>query len=128
MGGRSSRSCTTHSRKRAEGALNTRRTVIPLVIVVCDDYHVTMERKSGVAELKARLSEYLRAVKKGREVTIYDRDQPIARIVPYSARRALAVREPLTSYSTLGGIPLPPPAKLTVDPVELLLEDRQSDR
>ena len=87
-----------------------------------------MRKETGVADFKARLSEYLRAVRKGREVVIYDRDQPIARVVPYESQRPLAVREPLTSYATLGSIPLPPPAKLTVDPVDLLLEDRQRNR
>ncbi|HYC52101.1 MAG TPA: type II toxin-antitoxin system prevent-host-death family antitoxin [Gemmatimonadaceae bacterium] len=78
-----------------------------------------------VAELKARLSEYLRAVRKGRELTVYDRDQPIARLVPHAASAGrLQVREPIRTYRTLGDIPLPPPAELSVDAVELLLEDR----
>ena len=81
----------------------------------------------GVAELKARLSEYLRTVRKGHDVTIMDRDQPIARIVPYVASGSLAVREPVSSYRTLGDIPLPAPAGLRVDAVELLLEERRSD-
>jgi len=84
--------------------------------------------KIGVAELKARLSEYLRAVRAGREITVYDRNQPIARIVPYAVGGALTVREPLARYRTLAGVPLPPPVKLGVDPVALLLEDRQSGR
>ena len=82
-----------------------------------------------VAELKARLSEYLRRVRKGDEITVYDRDQPIARIVPYQAPTGLlVVREPLRRYRFLGQIPLPPPLKLAVDPVEELLEDRQRER
>src|SRR5204863_8276246 len=47
-----------------------------------------------VAELKARLSEYLRSVRGGHEITVYDRDQPIARIVPYASGGARSVREP----------------------------------
>jgi len=82
----------------------------------------------GVEELKAKLSEYLRAVRAGREITVYDRDQPIARIVPYAPRAVLAVREPMKRYRALGAIPLPKPVRLSVDPVALLLEDRQSDR
>ena len=101
---------------------------VDITFMVTRDYLVTMDKKAGIADLKAHLSEYLRAVKKGRDVTIYDRDQPIARIVPYTTQRALAVREPLATYATLGGIPMPPPAKLTVDPVELLLEERRRDR
>lgn len=90
------------------------------------DYHVTM-KTVGVAELKARLSEYLRSVRKGHDVTVMDRDQPIARIVPYETQSALTVREPLTEYRTLGDIPLPPPAALQVDAVEVLLADRRTD-
>ncbi len=90
------------------------------------DYDVTM-KSVGVAQLKARLSEYLRSVRKGHDVTVMDRDQPIARLVPYTATGGLVVREPLTTYRTLGDIPLPPPAQLQVDAVELLLDDRRTD-
>ena len=81
----------------------------------------------GVAELKAKLSAYLRAVRKGRDVVILDRDTPIARLVPYETRGVLVVREPATRYLALGDVPLPPPVRLPVDPVELLLEDRRGD-
>lgn len=36
-----------------------------------------------VAELKAKLSSYLRLVKQGGTVTVYDRNAPIADIVPH---------------------------------------------
>jgi len=39
-----------------------------------------------IAELKSKLSEYLRSVRRGNEVVIKDRDIPIARIVPYDER------------------------------------------
>ena len=84
-----------------------------------------------VAEFKAHLSEYLRAVKKGHDLTIHDRDQPIARVVPYTSRGGggrLVVREAIHSYRTLGDIPMPPPARLKVDVVEVLLEDRRRER
>jgi prevent-host-death family protein len=84
--------------------------------------------KVGVAELKARLSQYLRRVKNGEEVGVYDRNEPVARLVPWSATGALVVREPRRRYKTLGDIKLPPPAKLEVDAVKLLLEDRNSGR
>lgn len=93
--------------------------------------HLLVMSKSrvGVAELKARLSEYLRNVRKGRELTIYDRDQPIARVVPYVGESGpLVVREPIRRYSSLGDIELPPPATLEVDAVALLLEDRNRGR
>lgn len=95
--------------------------------MITHDYHVTMTtRDVRVAELKARLSEYLRVVRRGRELTVYDRDQPIARLVPYAAPAGrLQIREPVRAYRTLGDIRLPPPVKLPVDAVTLLLEDRK---
>ena len=104
----------------------SRQSVRGIASMVIYDYHVTMKR-IGVAELKAKLSEYLRAVRKGHELTVYDRDQPIARLVPYAVGGALSVREPTRTYRTLGDIPLPPPASLDVDAVDWLLEDRRSE-
>ncbi len=82
----------------------------------------------GVADLKAKLSEYLRAVKRGEEVTVYDRNEPVARIIPFTPRGALVVREPLRSYKTFRDIELPAPVKIAVDAVELLLQDRNRER
>jgi prevent-host-death family protein len=83
----------------------------------------------GVAELKARLSEYLRAVRRGGDVTIHDRSEPIARLVPYAAQDVrLVVRAPQRRYKSLGKIPMPRPVKLRSDPVQLLLEERRSGR
>ena len=95
--------------------------------MVIGDYHMTMTKSVGVAELKARLSEYLRAVRKGHDLTIMDRDQPIARVVPYATSGSLVVREKLTGYRTLGEVPLPAPVRLGVDAVGLLLDDRRTD-
>ncbi|MES2176763.1 MAG: type II toxin-antitoxin system prevent-host-death family antitoxin [Gemmatimonadota bacterium] len=81
----------------------------------------------GVAELKAKLSEYLRAVRRGQEVTVMDRDTPIARLVPYAPSGPLVVREPVSRYRSLADIALPPRPGMTIDPVELLLEDRRGD-
>ena len=81
----------------------------------------------GVAELKAKLSEYLRVVRKGQEVTITDRDQPIARLVPIAGTGALTIREPTSAYAALADVPLPPPVLTRVDAVALLLEDRRGD-
>ena len=81
-----------------------------------------------VAELKARLSEFLRAVRRGEIVTVHDRDEPIATIVPYvraGAGHGLQVREPRAGYGDLGNVPIPPPADLPMDVVELLVEERR---
>jgi prevent-host-death family protein len=75
----------------------------------------------GIAELKARLSEHLRAVRKGGTLTVLDRDTPIARIVPYAAP-ALEVRK---ARRRLRDLKLPPrPAKRT-DSLGILVEDRR---
>lgn len=84
--------------------------------------------KVGVADLKAKLSEHLRTVKRGEEVTVYDRNEPIARIVPFTARGVLMVREPARAYKSFRDIKLPAPVKLDVDPIALLLEDRTRER
>ena len=39
-------------------------------------------KSTGVADLKARLSEYLARVKSGEEVLVTDRGKPVARLVP----------------------------------------------
>jgi prevent-host-death family protein len=79
-----------------------------------------------VADLKARLSEHLRYVRRGHSLTVLDRDTPIARVVPIEATTALTVRA--GTGTRLGAVPLPPPIRLRVDPVALLLQDRQSER
>ncbi len=45
-----------------------------------------------IAELKARLSEFLEAVKSGGEVVITERGTPIARIVPLNGAGAIDAR------------------------------------
>ena len=82
-----------------------------------------------IAELKARLSEQLRKVRRGRELVIFDRDTPIARLVPYAPDHdLLRVRQPAGEAASLQGVRLPPPLKIDVDVVELLLEERQLER
>lgn len=75
----------------------------------------------GIAELKARLSEHLRTVRNGGTVTVFDRDTPIARIVPYAAP-PLEIRK---ARRRLRELKLPPkPAKRT-DSLAVLVEDRR---
>ncbi|MGC2129041.1 MAG: type II toxin-antitoxin system prevent-host-death family antitoxin [Candidatus Aquilonibacter sp.] len=86
-------------------------------------------RQVGIAELKARLSEYLRAVRRGETISVLDRETPIARIVPATERTSLHVRRPAAGAPALNRLPLPgKPLKLNVDIVDLLLEERQGPR
>jgi prevent-host-death family protein len=82
-----------------------------------------------IADLKARLSEYLRAVRRGRTLTVLDRDRPVARIVPCDTeRRPLTVRSPRPGAVPLARVPLPPPLRVQVDVLALLAEERQHER
>ena len=94
-------------------------------------YDVVM-KQVRIAELKARLSEYLRAVRRGETVAVLDRETPIAQIIPIPGpvrgRPALRVRKPAPGTPPPNRVPLPKPAKLNVDVVQCLLEERQGYR
>lgn len=93
---------------------------------------------ASVAQLKARLSEYLRAVRSGEEVTVTDRGRPVARLVPMDlpkdapdvvrslVSRGLA-REP-RGVLPAGFRLMPRPADPAGRGVEALLEERAEDR
>lgn len=84
------------------------------------------EKSVKVAELKARLSAYLRAARRGHAVTVCDRETPVARLVPYAEKgEPLAVRRPIRA---LRDVVLPPPLGRRVDSLAALLEERQSSR
>jgi antitoxin (DNA-binding transcriptional repressor) of toxin-antitoxin stability system len=73
-----------------------------------------------IADLKARLSEHLQAVRNGGTVTVLDRDTPIARIVRYAVP-PLEIRK---AQRRVRDLKLPPkPAKRT-DSLAVMLEDR----
>ena len=91
------------------------------------DYHLVMGGV-GIAELKSKLSEYLRKVRGGHTIVVLDRDQPIARIVPYRPDLPLVIRSPRPGAPTPGQVPLPSPLDIEIDVLELLREERQSNR
>jgi len=79
-----------------------------------------MTNDVGIAELKARLSEHLRLVRKGRVLTVFDRNTPVAQLVPYEAR-GLDVRPASRRPRDLK---LPPRVARRTDSLSVLLEDR----
>jgi len=81
-----------------------------------------------IAELKAKLSEYVRAVRRGETIAVLDRETMVAQIVPVRAQSALRVRKPAPGTPPPNRVPLPKPAKLSFDVVQLLLEERQGHR
>jgi prevent-host-death family protein len=82
-----------------------------------------------IAELKARLSEYLRAVRRGETIVVLDRETRVAEIVPVRAATALRIRKPAAGAPAPNRVPLPKkPSTSTIDVVQVLLETRQSHR
>jgi prevent-host-death family protein len=96
--------------------------------MIIHSHLLVMMNRAGVAELKARLSEFLRYVRRGHSVTVYDRDTPIARLVPLDASELISTRPPVGRHASLHDVPLPPPLPLDVDILEVLGEERQSHR
>lgn len=79
-----------------------------------------------VADFKARLSAYLRRVRRGQVLTLLNRDTPVARVLPWEPGPAtLPVRLPTRH---LREITLPPPSAGPTDSLAALLEERQRGR
>ena len=74
----------------------------------------------GIADLKAHLSEHLKSVRKGRTLTVLDRDTPVAQIVPVSAE-AIEVRRATRRVKDLEQ---PSRPSRRTDSVAVLLDDR----
>jgi prevent-host-death family protein len=81
-------------------------------------------KRVKIAEFKSQLSRHLRAVERGAEIEITDRDRPIARLVPVS--------RPLPSRLQPAELPVSAllrkrfrPARWRTSSLELLLEDRR---
>ena len=90
--------------------------------------HTMTMKQVRIAELKARLSEYLRAVRRGETVAVLDRETPVAQIVPLRERTALRIRKQAPGTPRPNQVPLPKPLRLNIDVVQLLLEERQPHR
>jgi prevent-host-death family protein len=85
-------------------------------------------KQVGIAELKSRLSEFLRVVQDGETIAVHDRNRAVAHIVPISERPGLRVRKPAPGSPKPNKVALPKPVAHKIDVVQLLLEERQSHR
>ena len=84
-----------------------------------------MKRKVRISELKAKLSEHLRHVRRGHTITVMDRDTPIAEIVPLPKERpGLTFVNRADPSQKLGDFKFPPMDPIDVDIVDILLELR----
>lgn len=85
----------------------------------------------GVRELKARLSEYLRQVKRGRTVIITERGKPVGRLIPEGRTLEQRLQAMIDAgLAEWNGKPLPPMkpvAKLRGGKSisDLIIEDRR---
>ena len=85
-------------------------------------------KQVGIAELKSRLSEFLRVVQGGESIAVLDRNRAVAHIVPILERPGLRIRKPATDSPKPNRVSLPQSIANKIDIVELLMEERQSHR
>ena len=78
-----------------------------------------------IADLKSNLSRHLRDVRGGRTLTVLDRETPIARLVPIDSGDDVVVTLPAGDAPAIGDLKLPPPVRVSVDAVKVLLADRR---
>src|SRR5579872_416262 len=101
--------------------------LLRFAIMATSSHNLAM-REVKIAELKSKLSEYLRAVRHGETISVLDRETPIAQIVPVRAKTQLRIRKPAPGTPPLNKIPVPKATKRHTDIVALLLEERQLHR
>lgn len=75
-----------------------------------------------IAKLKSQLSRHLRAVERGAEIVVTDRERPIARIVPIDAGAARLI-PPAVPFATVRRRRWTP-ARWAVTSWQLLAEER----
>ena len=90
--------------------------------------HNIIVRQVRIAELKSRLSEYLRAVRRGETIAVLDRETPVAQIVPVRERILLRIRKPSPGTPPPNRVALPRALGREIDVVNLLLAERQGHR
>ncbi len=96
-----------------------------------------MKEKANVAQLKARLSEYVRQVKGGAEIVITERGVPVARLMPLdpderrSSREQRLIRAGVLRAARNQQITLTPPEgdpALGAAALDALQAERQQER
>ncbi len=85
-------------------------------------------KQVGIAELKSRLSEYLRTVRRGETISVLDRETPVAQTVAVKQKSALRIRKPTPGTPPPNRVPTSQAVILKLDVVELLMEERQGHR
>ena len=101
------------------------RCVNPGIDLMTTSSHNEDMKAAKVSELKAQLSAYLSEVRRGDTVIVYDRNTPIARLVPFQEEPDdVVIVEPSAAPSSLRKIKGVRPKK-RIDIDKLLRESRQ---
>ncbi len=85
-------------------------------------------KQIGIAELKSRLSEFLRLVQGGESIAVLDRNREIAHIVPVIGRPRIRIRKPGLNSPKPSKVAVPKASRQNLGVLDLLLEERQNDR
>lgn len=86
--------------------------------------HYIVMNQVKIADFKARLSGYLRMVRRGEEVVVTDRSTPVARVLPFlNEDDDFRCREPRRKSDGLKKLKFKPLGS-PVDAMEALLEER----
>ncbi len=84
-----------------------------------------MTRNLKIAEFKSQLSRHLGAVRKGAQLVIFDRDHPIAKVIPFQKQPEVKLTvQPAKIPGGLKSLKLPERPPFDIDVVKLLREDR----
>jgi prevent-host-death family protein len=89
-----------------------------------------MKSNIGIAELKAHLSEYVRAAQRGGEIIIKDRQTPVAKLVPIEQPQMIgdirrATRSMAEVQRMLDTAPLNPP--MPPETLQRILDEERAD-
>lgn len=82
----------------------------------------------NIAKLKAQLTYYIRSAKNGEEVVVFDRQTPVAKVIPWKGveKNRLVTRKPLKDPKKLSQLFdfNQKPVKRKIDSLSILLEMR----
>ncbi len=82
-------------------------------------------KSANIAKFKAELSKYLRYVREGEEVIVYDRNQPLAKVIPFKPKTLkLELEAPQGDVHFLLKLRCKPIQNIKVDSLSFLLEER----
>jgi prevent-host-death family protein len=84
----------------------------------------------GIAELKAHLSEYVRAAQKGGEIIIRDRQTPVAKLVPIEQPQMIGeIRRATRSVADVERMldARPPEAPMPQETFQRILDEERAD-